>query len=59
MISMQGLVLILVVVLIVFGPGKLPEVAKSIGRGIREFRNASNDITPGQEQPNKVEPPKE
>lgn len=34
---------ILVVVLIIFGPGKLPEVGRSLGKSIREFRNASND----------------
>ena len=30
------------VALIVFGPGKLPEVAKSIGRGVMEFRKMAN-----------------
>ena len=34
------LILILAVVLIIFGPGKLPEVGKSLGNGIREFRKA-------------------
>jgi sec-independent protein translocase protein TatA len=33
--------LILVVVLIVFGAGKLPQVASQLGKGIREFRKAS------------------
>lgn len=51
MISMQGLILILVIVLIVFGPGKLPEVGKAIGRGIQEFRKASNDLTSDKEPP--------
>jgi sec-independent protein translocase protein TatA len=35
------LIAILAVVLIIFGPGKLPEVGKSLGKTIKEFRNAS------------------
>ena len=38
--SMPELVLILVIALVVFGPGKLPEVGKAIGRGINEFKGA-------------------
>ena len=34
------LILVLAIALIVFGPGKLPEVGSAIGRGIREFRSA-------------------
>lgn len=36
---------ILAVVLIIFGPGKLPEVGKSLGKTIREFRKASSETT--------------
>ncbi len=36
--------MLLVIVLIIFGPGKLPDVGNAIGRGIREFRRASSDI---------------
>jgi len=39
------LILILAVVLIIFGPGKLPEVGKSLGKTIREFRKASTETT--------------
>lgn len=39
------LVLILAIVLIIFGPGKLPELGGAVGRGIKEFRKAQNDIT--------------
>ena len=39
------LVLILAIVLIVFGPGKLPEVGGAIGKGIREFRKATAEVT--------------
>ena len=36
--------MILIIVLIVFGPGKLPDIGNAIGRGVREFRKASNDL---------------
>lgn len=38
------IILILIVALLVFGPQKLPEVGKSIGRGLREFRRASQEM---------------
>ncbi|WP_088187996.1 twin-arginine translocase TatA/TatE family subunit [Desulfosporosinus sp. FKA] len=37
------LIVVLVVALIIFGPGKLPELGKSLGRGINEFKNASQE----------------
>jgi len=39
------LVVILIVVLIVFGPGRLPELGGAVGRAMREFRKATNDLT--------------
>lgn len=39
------LIILLAIVLIIFGPGKLPELGGAVGRGIREFRKASNEIT--------------
>ena len=38
------LILLLVIVLIIFGPGKLPDIGNAVGKGIREFRKASNEI---------------
>jgi sec-independent protein translocase protein TatA len=38
------LILVLVIVLIIFGPGKLPDIGAAVGRGIREFRRASTEI---------------
>lgn len=48
---MQELLLILVVVLLIFGANKLPEIGGGLGRAIRNFRRASSepdeiDITP-------------
>jgi sec-independent protein translocase protein TatA len=39
------LIVLLVIVLIIFGPGKLPELGGAAGRAIREFRKTSNEIT--------------
>lgn len=39
------LIVLLVIVLIIFGPGKLPELGGAAGRMMREFRKASTEIT--------------
>ena len=44
------LFLILLIVIVFFGPKKLPEIMKGLGQGIREFRKATRDI---QEEVNK------
>jgi sec-independent protein translocase protein TatA len=38
------ILLLLVVVLIIWGPGKLPDVGAGMGRAIREFRKATNEV---------------
>jgi TatA/E family protein of Tat protein translocase len=43
-IGMPEVIVILLVVLVVFGPKKLPELARSIGRGMAEFKRATQDI---------------
>ena len=43
-IGMTELLVILVVALIVFGPTKLPELARSLGKAMNEFRRASSDL---------------
>jgi len=39
------LAVILVIVLIIFGPGRLPELGGAVGKAMREFRKASSEIT--------------
>ncbi|MBW1839472.1 MAG: twin-arginine translocase TatA/TatE family subunit, partial [Deltaproteobacteria bacterium] len=41
-IGMPELLIILVIILIIFGAGKLPEIGKGLGRGIRNFRKATS-----------------
>ena len=43
-IGMPELILIFIVALLVFGPKKLPEIGKSIGKGLAEFKKASDDL---------------
>ena len=38
------LILILIIALVVLGPGKLPDVAASLGKSVREFRKAASDV---------------
>ena len=39
------LIIILVIIVIVFGVGKLPQIGGALGQGIREFRHANKDAT--------------
>ena len=43
-LGVPELIIIFVVALLVFGPRKLPELGKSLGRGLSEFRRASNEL---------------
>lgn len=43
-IGMPELILIFVVALLVFGPKKLPELGRSLGKGLAEFKKASDDL---------------
>lgn len=65
-IGLPELVIILVVALIVFGPRKLPDLAKSLGKGLAEFKKASDDLKSSidadlrvdlNEEPGKIEAP--
>ncbi len=44
-VGVPELIMILVVALVVFGPGKLPEIGAALGKAIREFRRASQSLS--------------
>jgi sec-independent protein translocase protein TatA len=43
-IGMPELIIILTIALIIFGPRKLPELGRSLGRSLQEFKKASNEL---------------
>lgn len=45
-LGMPELILILVIALVVFGAGKLPDVAGALGKGIREFKKSATEPVP-------------
>ena len=54
-IGMPELIVIFVIALIIFGPRKLPELGRSLGRGINEFKRASNELKTTFEEEVRVE----
>jgi len=42
-LGMPELIIILVIIVIIFGAGKLPEIGSGIGKGIKNFKNATRD----------------
>jgi sec-independent protein translocase protein TatA len=52
-ISIWEMLLLLLVLLLVFGPKRLPEMGRSLGRGMREFKDSVSGIT--KDEPEKVE----
>ena len=44
-LGMPELIVIFVIALVVFGPRKLPELGRSLGRGIAEFKKATNEVS--------------
>jgi TatA/E family protein of Tat protein translocase len=43
-LGMQEIIVIFLIALIIFGPRKLPELGKTIGKGLAEFKKASNEL---------------
>jgi sec-independent protein translocase protein TatA len=43
-LGMQEIIVIFLIALIIFGPRKLPEIGKTIGKGLAEFKKASNEL---------------
>ena len=58
-IGMPELVIIFVVALIIFGPRKLPELGRSLGRSLSEFKRASNELRSTLEEEIRVEDQRE
>jgi TatA/E family protein of Tat protein translocase len=54
-IGMPELLVIFVIALIIFGPRKLPELGRSLGKGINEFKRASNELKSTFEEEVRVE----
>jgi sec-independent protein translocase protein TatA len=52
-VGMPELIVILIIILIIFGAGKLPEIGSGIGKGIRNFKKATR------ESPDEIAPPKD
>ncbi|MBM7569884.1 twin-arginine translocase TatA/TatE family subunit [Aquibacillus albus] len=48
-IGIPGLILILIIALIVFGPKKLPEIGKATGQTLREFKHSAREISEEEE----------
>ena len=57
-LGLTELIVLLIVALVVFGPGKLPQVGKALGKGINEFRRAARGLDDDDEDANPPEPPK-
>lgn len=54
-LGMPELIIILVIILIIFGAGKLPEIGEGLGKGIKSFKKATKgedeiDVTPSEEK---------
>jgi sec-independent protein translocase protein TatA len=54
-IGAQELIVILVVVVLMFGGTKIPELMKGLGKGIKEFKNASKDDDEPKKDTDKIE----
>jgi sec-independent protein translocase protein TatA len=55
-IGMSELVIILIIILIIFGAGKLPEIGASLGKGIKNFKKATSDTEKQEQLEDKKDP---
>jgi len=58
-IGIPGLIIILIIALVVFGPSKLPQVGKAFGQTIREFRSSSKELMDDVKNGASLEDPKD
>lgn len=54
-IGIPGLILILIIALIIFGPKKLPEIGKAFGQTLSSFKKSANDLMNDEEETTKEE----
>ncbi|MFC4322140.1 twin-arginine translocase TatA/TatE family subunit [Litchfieldia salsa] len=54
-IGIPGLILLLVLALIIFGPSKLPEIGRAFGTTLKEFKKATRELVSGDDNPQKTE----
>ncbi|MFC0273117.1 twin-arginine translocase TatA/TatE family subunit [Metabacillus herbersteinensis] len=53
-IGIPGLILVLIIALIIFGPSKLPEIGRAFGSTLKEFKKATNDLVNGDSEQKKT-----
>ncbi|MRG88072.1 twin-arginine translocase TatA/TatE family subunit [Salinibacillus xinjiangensis] len=49
-IGIPGLILVLVIALVIFGPSKLPEIGRAFGNTLKEFKKSTNDLMSSDEE---------
>lgn len=54
-IGIPGLILILVLALIIFGPKKLPEIGRAVGQTLKEFKKSANELVNDDHKETKAE----
>jgi sec-independent protein translocase protein TatA len=54
-LGFQEIILIFVIALIIFGPRKLPEIGKTLGKSLAEFKKATNDLKQSWEEEVRLE----
>jgi sec-independent protein translocase protein TatA len=58
-VSIPELILLLVVILLIFGPKRVPEIGRSLGKGMREFKNSITGKDEEEARPAEIPAPRE